>query len=660
MGISFGLFVHLQFMKYSFPIAMLLCVLPAAIHSQQCDQCSSVFDIALNESARWPGYQKMKSLFQPGEEYDWLYAKCFWNIDPAIKYISGRVEHHLNISQAADSITFDLNESLLVHSVSFNGAAAAFEFNSPFGLTVYLPQASVGEATIEIQYEGIPESSSIYSFNQNFHAGVPEIWTLSQPFGARDWWPCKQVLNDKLDSVHIEITVPEGNMAGAPGKLISETDNGDGTRTYVWSHRYPIPAYLISMAVTNYARFDQEVKVDEHIIPIVNFVYPERLELEQELAAQTPKLLKLFSEIFGLYPYASEKYGHAQSSIPGGMEHSTMSTMVNLNFTLNAHELAHQWFGNKVTCGSWRDIWLNEGFATYLTGLAFENLSEASAWRSWKEGTLNSATSLPGGSVMVDDTLSRQRIFDGRLSYNKGAYVLHMLRYILGDDSFFAACNNYLSDPDLAFSYADTPQFQAHLEALYGQSLDWFFKDWFYGEGFPSYQVDWSSRSGGVLITVSQTSSHPSVPFYEMPLQVSLVGNGFSQVSTIVHEYSGQQFFISAPFEVVAVKFDPELWILSNGNQINYAPDASTDLYEIRVIPNPATDIIRISTLNPLFGANRIEIIDSKGAVVLEKQPAEGIRSGFQIDISSLSKGSFFLRVTSENFNKTIGFTKGY
>jgi aminopeptidase N len=647
-------------MKYLLVIIVLICGLPASTLSQDCSQCSSVFDIAHMESARWPGYQKMKNIFQPGQEYDWLYARCFWNIDPAINYISGRVEHHITVLQLTDSVTFDFNEALTIHSVIFNGNETTFAFHTPLELTVYLPEVFSGPAVIEIDYEGIPEITSIYSFNQNFHAGVPEIWTLSEPFGARDWWPCKQVLNDKLDSVFIEVTVPSGNMAGAPGKLLNEIDNGDQTTTFVWSHKYPIPAYLVSLAVTNYVRFDQNVTVGEIDIPILNFVYPERLELEQERAIQTPILLKLFSELFGLYPYASEKYGHAQSSIPGGMEHSTMSTMSNLNFTLNAHELAHQWFGNKVTCGSWQDIWLNEGFATYLTGLAYENLSDINDWRSWREGTINSATSQPGGSVLVDDTLSRTRIFDGRLSYNKGAYLLHMLRYVLGDSTFFSACNNYLNDPDLAFSYARTHQLQAHLEALHGQSLEWFFQDWFYGEGFPSYSINWTPQSGGILLTVFQESSHPSVSFFEMPIQLSLIGNGTSRLVELNHEFSGQQFFIPNTFEVTAVQFDPDLWILSNGNQIAFVPDPVTDLYEVRIVPNPASDIIRISTLNPLFMANRIEIIDGKGAVVLEKQPADGIRSGYQIDISSLSKGFYLLRIVSEGFSKSIGFSKGY
>src|SRR5690606_26242544 len=126
--------------------------------------------------------------------------------------------------------------------------------------------------------------------------------------------------------------------------------------------------------------------------------------------------------------------------------------------------LAHQWFGNKVTCGSWEDIWLNEAFATYLTGLSYEHIRGDVAWHSWKNGLQNSIKAQPGGSVFVNDTTDRGRIFDGRLSYNKGAYVLHMLRWILGDADFFLACRNYINDPELEFGFAYTPDLIAHFE----------------------------------------------------------------------------------------------------------------------------------------------------------------------------------------------------
>jgi aminopeptidase N len=601
----------------------------------------------------------MKSALQTGAMYRWNYAECYWDVDPALHYIKGRVVHHLTLTVPVDSLTFDLNSALTVNSVSFNGTPCAHSFPGPLVLQVHLPEtAPTGPALVEIAYEGAPEVSSIFSFNQGFHNGAPEVWTLSQPFGARDWWPCKQALNDKLDSVHIEITVPAGNMAGAPGKLVEEVPQPDGRVTFVWRHTYPIPAYLVSLAVTNYVRFDQQAIAAGDTFPIINFVYPELYDAEVERGEATPLLLSLFAERLGPYPYASEKYGHAQAGIPGGMEHSTMSTMTNLNFVLNAHELAHQWFGNKVTCGSWEDIWLNEGFATYLTGIAILEVEGPDSWRSWIAAARRSATSVHNGSVQVDDTLSRARIFSGPLSYNKGALVLHMLRFVVGDSAFFAACRNYLNDPLLAFGYARTPDLQRHMEQAAGMELQWFFDQWYSGRGFPTYRLEWTPREDGVLVRLFQKTSDPSVPFFAMPVPLRLSANGATTDVVVPHTADGESFFIAAPPGVTTVLFDPDLFILSQGNIEVYRPDAETNAFGVRIVPNPAAESIRIVSLQALFQAERLDICDVTGRLVESIRPAGGVRSGMEVGVEHLPWGYYVVRLVQDGASYAVPFVK--
>lgn len=612
-------------------------------------------DIAELEGKRFHR-DKFVAKSNAGDSYDWKYAECYWNIDPWVKYISGRVEHTVDILDLMDTIFFDFSIALSVNGVQWNNQTIGWFFKDPITLAIVFPEKVQGIQKIKIHYEGTPVESSYLSFVQSFHGMEPEIYTLSEPFGARDWWPCKQSMNDKLDSIFIEITVPEGQKAGSNGKLEYVTTQSDGTVKYGWKHRYPIPAYLVSIAVTNYAEFTQTVAVGDIEIPILNYVYPERLELEMERAEKLPDLMKLYSEKFGLYPYANEKYGHCQSSIPGGMEHSTMSTMANLNYELMAHELAHQWFGNKVTCGSWGDIWLNEGFATYLTGLAHEFLGTEEDWKSWKDKIQQSVKSIPDGAVAIKDTTNRNEIFDGRLTYNKAAYLLHMIRWIIGDEQFFKACNNYLNDPNLAFGYARTDDLIAHFEYVSDINLSTFMQNWYYGEGYPTYALSWTPAEIGVAFTINQTTSHASVPFYEMPVPIQFIGNNRDTIITVQHSFSGQSYYLVPGFEVLEVVVDPDLWILANKN-VNLDPDAEIDIYEIKLFPNPVLgNTLNISIRNPAFHAQSWEIFDVAGKKIISQQPTQGVRNSFEINVGQLAPGMYVLRLKNGNRFKSKSF----
>ncbi|MEL7063105.1 MAG: M1 family aminopeptidase, partial [Bacteroidota bacterium] len=278
-------------------------------------------------------------------------------------------------------------------------------------------------------------------------------------------------------------------------------------------------------------------------------------------------------------------YGHAEFDWPGGMEHQTMSFMGFWDQGLIAHELVHQWFGNKVTCGSWQDIWLNEGFATYMTGLAYLYLSPPEAWNFWIQRTQLNATRQPDGSVYVTDTTELARIFNSTLTYNKSAFVLHMLRWELGHETFFEGVRSYLNDPALQFGYARTPDLQFHLEQASNRDLNEFFADWIYGQGYPTYDLNWKKENDTVFVTLYQTQSHPSVDFFEMDVPLQIVGwNGESQIERVYHANSGQTFAIPIDFAVQEVIFDPDKWILSRDNTVtSIAADVEASDFEFRV-----------------------------------------------------------------------------
>jgi len=359
-----------------------------------------------------------------------------------------------------------------------------------------------------------------------------------------------------------------------------------------------------------------------------------------------------------MYPFSNEKYGHAQFGWGGGMEHQTMSFMGAFNFGLVAHECAHQWFGDHITCGSWEDIWLNEGFATYFEGLTVQRYFPNN-WMNWKQGKINNITSAPDGSVRCDDTTSVARIFSGRLTYNKGAYLLNMLRWKLGDSAFFAALKNYLNDPALAGGYAKTPQLKAHLETASGQNLTNFFNQWYYGQGHPSYEIVFNQNDTKVIATINQTQSHSSVSFFEMPVPIRFIG--VTQDTTIVfnHLYSGQTFTTTVNFPIISIKIDPDLQLISANNKWKNVSTTNNLNDAISVYPNPVSNQVNISLFllshqNVLF-----EIYDASGKLILKNTNSYGIGySTKTIDTNQLSQGNYVIKVTADGIDYTTTIVK--
>ncbi len=581
--------------------------------------------------------------------YDLKYHRLEWEVDPNEYYIKGKITSYFIPTETDfDAISFDMHISLSVNKILYHGQEMNFTKLSGNELKISLPGTiPVNQLdSITVEYEGQPAQTGFGSFGIGTHNGQPIVWTLSEPYGAKDWWPCKQDLVDKIDSVDIIVKTPSAYRVASNGLLVSEQVEGDH-KTFHWKHRYPIPAYLIAIAVTNYAVYSDFVSVpggDD--IEVLNYVFPEDLTSAQIQTQATVDIMLLFNDLFGLYPFADEKYGHAQFGWGGGMEHQTMSFMGGFSHFLQAHELAHQWFGNKVTCGSWEDIWLNEGFATYLEGLTYEHGLGPNTWMNWLESKRNHVTGQPDGSVFVPDTTNVGRIFSSRLSYSKGALLLHMLRWKLGDQDFYQASKNYLNDPDISFGYAKTKDLQMHLEVQSGLDLDEFFEDWFYGEGYPSYFIKWwKTGNQEIAFTVEQNTSHNSVDFFEMPIPIHFKGPQGDSILVFDHQYSGQEFTATLPFDVTDIDFDPELWILSRNNQVAFTP-LSTQIpsidNSIEITPNPAKDWIQIQVLTNTATIEKLELIDINGRILLHQDVNN---SSYTMDISKLHSGIFILKV---------------
>jgi aminopeptidase N len=587
--------------------------------------------------------------------FDVHFYRCIWNVNPAVRQIAGSVTSYFTITSATNNITFDLANALIVDSIVFRGTQIAFVRNLD-ALQVNFPQTlTVNQRdSVKIFYRGTPPPSSEGYFVTSSHSGTPVLWTLSQPYGARTWWPCKDVLRDKPDSIDIIITNPSAYVSSSNGLPVSETVNG-GNRTTFWKHRYPIAAYLVAIAVTNYTIENDAVQLGSRNLPVSLYAYPESINGFRVITNTAKSCLQGFSTLFGEYPFINERYAQTQFSVGGGMEHQTNSFMGGTSAGLVAHELGHQWFGDKVTCASWSDLWLNEGWASYLEYVYVELANPANRL-GFLQGWRNNITSSAGGSVYVynNDTLNVGRLFNYRLTYLKGGYVLHMLRWKLGDSTFFRGSRRYVNDPQLAYRTAFTQDFQRIMETESGQNLTEFLNDWIYKEGYPNYDGEWSRESNNaVRVRLNQTPSHSSVNFFEMPVPLQFRNATRDTIVRVEHISNGQVFNINLGFVPDTMIIDPQLWILSRikttkrVESLTPQPPANFNVY-----PNPVLGTLNITL--PQITNGSVQIFNSIGQQVYSSNTTTNT---LQINTWKWASGVYWIRVEGTNFRETRKIT---
>ncbi|HJS53910.1 MAG TPA: M1 family aminopeptidase [Chitinophagaceae bacterium] len=621
--------------------------------------CKAVDEIAINErNVLLRTLSLNRSL--ASSNFQVTYYRCVWEIDPSVRYIRGSVTSHFIVNSTSNSISFDLATQLIVDSVYFHNNKISFTRPTDILQMSFPVNISAGQKdSVTIFYKGIPANTGFGSFNQATHNGTPVLWTLSEPYGSKDWWPCRNGLDNKADSIDIIISCPNLYRASSNGLLVNESDNGV-TRTAFYKHRYPVASYLVALAVTNYKVLNHSVQLGDVSLPMITYCYPEDEIAFQANTSKVLQALSIFHQYFTAYPFINERYGHTQFSWGGGMEHQTNSFITSPNEGLMAHELAHQWFGDKITCGSWQDIWLNEGFATYLSYFYFEKTDPVNHLGRLR--TLNNAiTNFPDGSVWVNDTANVGRIFNSRLSYNKGAYLLHMLRWVLGDTLFFRGLRQYITDPKLVYGFARTDDLKRNLEKASGKNLSEFFNDWFTGQGHPSYTIKWKQDDlNRAIFAISQTTSHPSVDYFEMPLALRFKNNIQEKTIIVNNRRNNELFREEVGFKADSVIIDPGYWVLSRNNITVKDPTLVIPGMEIKVYPVPAsTNTVTVSINNAVAKTMLFRIFNTEGQLVAKQQiNTPSLSELVQINISKLSAGVYLLRIDADDFKTTRHFIK--
>ncbi|MGE8535517.1 T9SS type A sorting domain-containing protein [Chryseobacterium sp. D764] len=587
--------------------------------------------------------------------YDLQYQRMDVTLNPASNTISGSVTSHFKPTQNIGSIYFDLTTSLTVSQVKYHGNNLTFQQlpSNEVKIDFQAPLTANTLDSLTIHYSGTPPSAN-GAFTTATQGGVPVLSTLNEPYGAQDWFPTKQSLNDKIERFDFKITTPSNYSVAANGKLMSETFPTGSTKLTFWRTMYPTPAYLIALSITNFVKLTDTI--GNPPFPFVNYIYPSTNSNQTSLnnIEWTKQVMNTFETYFGSYPFRNEKYGHMEFMYGGGMEHQTMSSMGGWSKQLIAHELTHQWFGDKVTCGAWNDIWLNEGFATFGEHLANEKLLMTNTeFLNYLQGQSSYITASTTGTVYVPDTglSSINRIFDSRLSYSKGGYVLRMLKWILGDAVFYQALKDYHARPNLAYSYARTADFNASLLQSTGTDFTGFFNDWVYGEGYPTYTIKWMQGGNQALFKVSQTQSSSAVSFFEMPLPIKVTGTSGQTAYLVLNNTTNNQSFLeSVTFPIASVQFNYEYQILEKNSTVtqdNTLSVSSVEKEGFGLYPNPAKNEINLKGINRASDFT-IHAVDGKLVGKGTYQP------GKAIGISELIPGTYFITIDE----KSIKFIK--
>ncbi len=553
-------------------------------------------------------------------ETDAQYYEIHITPDYDLKRIRGRVRARFRIR--SDSLSFiwlDLHHSMQVQSVA--GAAASFQQSDDF-LQIPLNKTYFYNDTLSvvITYEGQPsaEGFGYFSFD-TFPDDSPMIWTLSEPYGAKYWWPCKDTPGDKADSVDIFITVPGGQLAASNGILVSVTPQGDGSNTFHWKESYPIATYLVAATAGPFVHFQDFYHFSAQDSMLLDYyVYPEYESTGRAVFPQMHDYLDALIHYFGPYPFSKEKYGMIQFGwVNGAMEHQTLTSIGKVKAGWSfvyVHELGHQWFGDAVTCATWRDIWLNEGFASYSEALYAEwaGYNGIPAGKEAYHAYMHKQRYTDDGTVQLADTSTVAEVF-ARIVYYKGSWILHMLRHVVGDAVFFEILKSYWQDARWQYGSVRTEDFIKVCEAKSGKNLHPFFEQWLTRRFYPKYEFDWGVLPEGnpnsLELTIRQTQQDQP---YVMPVDIRItLASGKDTTVTVENERDEQTYRIKLNALPVTVDLDPEEWILRD---VVNQESMNSDLISFKIVfPNPFQESLTILIKSLMANPPTIHIYDRLG-----------------------------------------------
>jgi aminopeptidase N len=540
-----------------------------------------------NNQERWEKYFS----FPAEPALNRLYDVLHYDINLLLQPDNFRIEGKNTIlltprTDTLNQLSFDLEE-LQVDSVRYNHALVSFTHqNGELILTTSRILDTTDTVAFDIYYHGVPESGLYRRINSY---GDTVIYSHNEPYDARYWFPCNDDPADKATH-DLRVTMPKSYKVVSNGTLQVIEPGSQGWSTTHWQENYPVATYLISLAAARYQVLEKSWTPDGQNMPVMYFVYPQDVTRGLKALDATVDMLTFFSEYIGLYPFNLEKY--AMVEVPfaeaSAMENQTVTTMRDVimdNEQIIAHELAHQWWGDAVTPASFADIWLNEGFASYFdvlyTGYRYgedEFNRRMENYRSLihQDGSLSYPIYNPPSNYLF-----------GRAVYFKGAWILHMLREEVGDETFRDICRIYYEQ--YKYRNVTTNNFIQICEQVSQISLQTFFNQWLNYGGIPEIYLTWKQEQ--IQLTISLQQTQPGI-IYDLDLEIKIQGyfrDSLIRVSSN-EKFTDYQVVFCEPVQAVIV--DPEKKILQTNNTPVYYLALKTSL--LAVYPNPAQNEISI------------------------------------------------------------------
>jgi aminopeptidase N len=483
--------------------------------------------------------------------------------------------------------------------------------------------------TVRIYYQGRPEKG-LY-FRTNGH-GDPVVYTHNEPYDAHFWFPCKDDPSDKA-TLEMVINVPVTFTVLSNGKLVGQSFSGPGNTIFYWKEEYPIATYLISLAAAPYMIVSHSFHAQSADLPLQYYVYPQDIERGEAALASTAEMMDFYSDFIGEYPFISEKYAMAEVPMreAAAMENQTATTMADFvmdNRGVIAHELAHQWWGDALTPSFFKDIWLNEGFASYFDALFTEFKDGKESFMTRMDNFRNQMTR--DGSLtypIYDPPL--QYLF-GDAVYNKGAWVLHMLRTKTGIDTFREIYRRYYED--FRYKNVTTANFIHTAELISGYSLSDFFHQWLDYGGLPVIIGSWNQINGMVDLSLQQDQEEPVYRF-DIDVLIKGVSMDTMMVIPVTERLVRQRISFAEP--VTGIVIDPDRKILNTNNSPLYLIPKRSRL--VRLYPNPFNEKVTISyqlSRREEVSITIYNLLGEKVALLIDDEKNIGI---YTIDWSGIS-----------------------